>query len=193
MRHNYFLLKTAFPTDGWCMENTGINSALNDMIERGQLSQRKLDELIRLKSIVDGYAKTAYVSGEEAELLKERYGAYPDIRTWGDYFQCEIAAQFFDLEEQAFAKIVDTVRFDLISAIMIFHEKKESFFQMVEEEAIAAHAISREEWGQKEEEWVQLQILSRYYQEMGLAQAEVSSMDRQWFDSFLADRGSVAG
>lgn len=175
------------------METNGINPVLNDMVERGQLGERKILELLRLKEIVDRFATVHYVPEEQAAELEKRYGARPDILTWGDYFQTEIASRFFDLQDDDFLRIIDTVRFDLISAVMIFQGKSPDFFEKIEEEAINAWDISREEWSENEEEAVHLQILSKYYAELGLKSCILSEEDRQWFEGFVDHRDTAVG
>ncbi len=175
------------------MENTQINPVLRDMVSRGQLNQDKISELVRLKGIVDRFASVLYVSDEEALSLEKKYGASPDIKTWGDYFQSEIASRFFDLSLPDFIRIVDTVRFDLISSVMIFQGKSPDFFEKVEEDAISAWSRDRENWSEQDEEAAHLQILSRYFAEMSLHEHVISEDDQNWFNSFVDSSESRAG
>lgn len=162
------------------------------MIKRGQLSQSKLTDLCFVKKFVDGVATTDYVGDLEAKQLKETYGAFPDVLTWGDYFQTEIASDFFDSPDDEFHKIIQTVRFDLIAAIKIFHGKPAQFFEIVKERALEAGSRPEEQWSGDDEEAVHLGILCRYFEEMGLDRATVSEEDLQWFDTFsIANANAV--
>lgn len=167
------------------MEINGINPELNDMMLRGQLSGRKIAELVRLKELVDRFAQTMYVPGKEMAELKERFGVEPNIQTWGDYFQTEIASQYFQAADDEFIRLVDTVRFDLISAIKIFKDKSASFCNQVQSDGLTVFGMPREEWQVQHEEAAHMHILLQYYQEMGLEKTQLSVEDESWFDGFM--------
>lgn len=175
------------------MEINGLNPQLNDMLLRGQLSGKKIKELLRLKEIVDRFASERYVPESELADLKKKYGVEPDIITWGDYFQTEVASLYFALNDRDFATIVDTVRYDLISAIKIFTDRSDEFLASVESNGLAVHGKDREEWSEIEEEQAHLYILSRYFQELGLAQSHVSAEDEEWFQTFLGQSRYATG
>jgi hypothetical protein len=168
------------------MEIKGLNPELNDMVLRGQLSGRKLAELIRLKEIADRFATCNYVSEEELAVLVDKYGTGPDIVTWGDYFQTEVGSQYFAHSDPDFATIVDTIRFDLISAVKIFQGKSPAFLEKVQTDGLAAYGTPREEWTSVEEERAHLYILLNYFRELGMAETCLSSEDEKWFEGFLA-------
>lgn len=163
---------------------TNINPELNDMVKRGQLSPHKIQELQRLKGIVDRFAMTRFVSEEELVSLVEKFGVEPDIQTWGDYFQTEIASRFFDLADDDFTRIVDTIRFDMISATMIFQGKSERFLRKVESDGLIAYG-SDTPWTDREEESAHLYILMQYYLEMGLEETLIAQEDMDWFNQFV--------
>ena len=167
------------------MEINGLNPELNDMVLRGQLSGRKIAELIRLKEIGDRFATRKYVSEEELAVLVDKYGTGPDIVTWGDYFQTEIGSQYFAHSDADFATIVDTVRFDLISAVKIFQNKSPEFYSKVDSDGLAAYGVPRDQWTEVEEEQAHLYILLNYFRELGLDQAELSTEDEDWFSGFV--------
>lgn len=175
------------------MEINGLNRELNDMVLRGQLSGRKIAELIRLKEIADQFATRNYVSDEELAVLIEKFGTGPDIMTWGDYFQTEIGSEYFAHTDADFATIVDTVRFDLISAVKIFQGKSEEFLQTVESNGLAAYGAPRDQWTEVEEEQAHLYILLNYFRELGMDRTRLSARDEEWFSGFLgADRKNAA-
>lgn len=167
------------------MEINGINPELNDMLLRGQLSGRKIAELVRLKETVDQFAQTMYVPGKEMAELKERFGVEPNIQSWGDYFQTEIASQYFQVEDVEFIRLVDTVRFDLISAIKIFQGKPEEYCRSIQAQGLTSFGTQRENWDRSHEEDAHMYILLQYFQEMGLAQCQLSVEDESWFEGFM--------
>lgn len=176
------------------MEIRGLNPELSAMALRGQLSGRKLADLIRLREIVDRFATCRYVSEDALKKLVERFGVGPDIVSWGDYFQTEIASLYHSLSDGEFSGIVDTVRFDLIAASKIFAGKPEEFFASVESNGLAAYGCDRESWGPEEEEQAHLYILLQYYRELGLDKATLSAQDEEWFAGFVSgDRRHAAG
>lgn len=176
------------------MEINGLNRELNDMVLRGQLSGRKIAELIRLKELADRFATRKYVSEEELAVLVEKFGTGPDILTWGDYFQTEVGSEYFAHTDEDFATIVDTVRFDLISAVKIFKAKSEEFQQQVHDDGMAAYGKPRDEWTPVEEEQAHLYILLNYFRELGMSTTVLSVEDETWFEGFLGQQngGAVA-
>lgn len=176
------------------MEINGLNRELNDMVLRGQLSGRKIAELIRLKEIADTFATQNYISDEELGVLIEKFGTGPDIMTWGDYFQTEIGSEYFAHNDADFSTIVDTVRFDLISAVKIFQGKSEDFLQKAQENGMAAYGMPRDEWTEVEEEQAHLYILLNYFRELGMDRTVLASEDEEWFSGFLgSDRKNAVG
>ena len=188
------LLINPFPAERKGMERNekGINPALNDMILREQLSAEKISELIRLREIVERFAMSPYLSAKETDNLEERYGARPDVQTWGDYFQTEIASRYFDLEDEDFSRIIDTVRFDLISAVMIFRDKPAEFLDYIYREGIRVQDTLPENWTEDQEEAAHLFILRNYFLEMNLEECVLNSEDSKWFEGFVGESGARA-
>lgn len=171
------------------MEINGLNRELNDMVLRGQLSGRKIAELIRLKEVADRFATCKYVSEEELAVLIEKFGTGPDILTWGDYFQTEVGSEYFAHTDDDFATIVDTVRFDLISAVKIFQGKPEKFLNQVHDDGMAVYGMPRDQWTPVEEEQAHLYILLNYFRELGMHATMLSAEDDSWFEGFLGKDG----
>lgn len=170
-----------------------INPALNEMIERGQLSARKIADLIRVRAIVERFATRTYLAADEVEQLKARYGAEPDVVSYGDYFQTEVASRYFHLEDAEFSRIVDTVRFDLISAVKIFRGKPEAFFDAVLAAGEAAYRVEQASWSQEQEEAAHLFVLCNYFRDLGLTGAVLAPADEEWFGGFLNDASVAVG
>lgn len=169
------------------MEIQGLNSELNEMLMRGQLSGKKIAELVHLKEYVDRLASTNYIAGKEMASLKDKFGVEPAIQTWGDYFQTELASQYFDLSDLDFEKIVQTVRFDLISSIKIFSEKSNEFNQTVYENGITVYGMNKDDWDEDQQEAAHLYILLQYFKDMGLKKENIELKDEIWFDTFVRD------
>ncbi len=155
------------------------------MVQRGQFSPNKIDELKRLYTLVDGYAGAPYLSEEEVVRLTERFGAAPDILTWADYFQTEVGSRYFMVTDEEFTKIVDTVRYDLISAVLIFQGKSAEFLEEVEANGLIARSMDPALWGLAEEEAAHLYILKEYFLNMGLERAILPEADLEWFNTFV--------
>jgi len=163
------------------------------MITAGQFTGRKLADLIRLKELVDRFAGRQYVPEEEVKALKERFGEEPDILTWGDFFQTEVGSRYFQVTDEEFTRVVDTVHFDLISSSLIFTGKDEVFTQMVSQDGLAVYGIDRGEWTEEQAEQAHLYILLQYFQEMALDESRVTAADRTWFDTFVSHASYAIG
>lgn len=172
------------------LEIQGLNPTLMDMVMRGQLSAARIAMLVRLREMVDSMAGSSWVSDAEAEELKSKFGAYPEIRTFGDYFQTELASAHFDRTDEDFEKILSTVRFDLIAAALIFDGKPASFLERVQSEALAARG-SDAAWTEEQEEAVHLDILRGYFENMKLSARKISAVDRTWFEGFARAEEAV--
>lgn len=175
------------------VEIKGLHPQLRGMVLRGQLSARKIVALLELREMVDRIAREPRVSPREAAELELKYGASPEIITWGDYFQTEVAAGYFDRTDEEFERTCDTVHFDLISAILVFGNKPSEFRQAVREEALIVGGLEPEIRTEEEKEMEHLGILLQYYEEMNLEKAELSDSDREWFDGFVEIARSRAG
>lgn len=152
---------------------------------RGQLSGRKIASLIELGEVVNRFAVTNFVSDKEIQKIEERYGAKPEIITWADYFQTETASRYFELTDDEFVRVTDTIRFDLVSAVMIFKNKDDELKEQIRVEALVADGIEREYWTENEEQASHMGILLQYFEQMGLDQAKVSETDQRWFEGFI--------
>lgn len=168
-----------------------LNPELFDMMRRGQLSANKILNLISLRELVDKFASKPFLEEEKLQEIKERTGVEPDILTWGDYFQTEIASRYFDKADSEFSKIVDTIRFDLISAHLIFSDKPDYFVDSVRGQALVSKSIDSSFWTLEDEENVHLEILLDYYHQMGIGEKPLSISDRVWYESFELKQEAV--
>ncbi len=168
-----------------------LNPELFDMMRQGKLSANKILALISLQGIVDKFACKPFLEEEKLAEIKERTGVEPDILTWGDYFQTEVASRFFDKTDADFSQIVDTIRFDLISSHLIFSDKPDYFTDSVRGQALVSRSIDTSFWTMGDEENVHLEILLDYFQQMGLGDKPLSISDRVWYESFELKQEAV--
>ncbi len=167
-----------------------INPEIEDMILHKKLSPRKIRNLIEIKNMVERLSSKNYLSAEEVADLEKKFHVAPDIITWGDYFQTEIASQHWEKEDAEFEKITQTIEFDLIAATMIFHDKPENFFRVAEQNKYEAMGKNPSEWTPRDEENYHLGILYDYYRQMGLSFARLSARDFEYFEQF-ADKKAI--
>jgi len=167
------------------VEIKGLHSQLRGMVHRGQLSARKIVALLELHDMVERIAPGPRVSEREAAILEAKYGARPEIITWGDYFQTEVASRYFDYNDEEFERICDTVHFDLISSLLIFKDKSKEFKQAVREEALVVSGLDAELRNENEKQAEHLGILLQYFDEMNLEKAELKEEDQAWFEGFV--------
>ncbi|MDZ4726814.1 MAG: hypothetical protein SH817_11710 [Leptospira sp.] len=161
-----------------------VNPELLPMIKQGLLSPEKLALLVELYDIVDRFSTTLFTDEETQIKLKDQFGVLPDIITWGDYFQTEVASRYFLENEDSFRKIVDTIRFDLISAHLIFSGKPEYYKNRVRGEALVSKGIDASFLKAEDEESIHLEILLDYFENLGLSEIPLSLQDKIWYEGF---------
>ncbi|MCB1173446.1 MAG: hypothetical protein KDK39_07775 [Leptospiraceae bacterium] len=167
------------------MEINGLNPELNTMLNQGQLSGSKIAHLIQLRTFVDQLAVRQYVPANEMAELKKRFGTAPNVSSWGDYFQTELASTWFEADDTEFKKILDTVRFDLIAAAQIFLDKDDRFCAAVEANGLAAYGKDAADWDASDEESAHLYILLQYYTDMQLDSERLTQSDLDWYHQHL--------
>ncbi|WCL48861.1 hypothetical protein [Leptospira sp. GIMC2001] len=165
-------------------QKSELNPELFEMVRTGKLSSSKILGLIHLKSLVDSYATKPFVENEKLEEIKAKFGVYPDIISWGDYFQTEIASRYFDETDERFKTILETIRFDLVSANLIFAGKPDNFRDRVRSEALISKSIDSYLWSFENEENVHLEILLDYYENLGLGEKPLPTSERIWYEGF---------
>ncbi len=166
----------------------GIHPELLTMIRQGLLSPSKVRQLIHLKETVDRFATRLFAEEATQVELEKLYGSRPDIITWGDYFQTEVASRFFLESEESLQKICDTIRFDLVSAHLIYSGKPEYFKKGIRSEATVSKGIDSCLWNLEQEESAHLEILLDYFENLGLGEKPISVQDKAWYESFQLDQ-----
>ncbi len=163
----------------------GLHPQLQPLVDRGQLTAKKIVALLELKEMVEKFASVPFIPEEEVKELEKKYGTKPEILTWGDYFQTEIASRYFYYSDEDFLKIIDTIRFDIISSIMIFKNKSEEFKKRIKEESLIINGLEKEQLTEEDEQILHLSILLQYYEDMGLENSTISKEDMEWFENFI--------
>lgn len=160
-----------------------INESIMTMVNDGTLGIERVKSLIYIKTFIDRISTKNYIEEESARELERKYGVRPNIVTWGDYFQTEIATSLAVLSDEEFNKALDTLKFDMVAGWFIFCEKERDFFEWVDathEEIIRAKDSG---YTQEEEEILHLKILKEYYVNLGLVN-NFTDAEMQWFNGF---------
>jgi len=160
-----------------------INRAVIPVINEGEVSYARLTNLIYIKELIDRIAATKFVDDSAVSELQKKYGVKPDIITWGDYFQSQMAAAFRDKSDPEFIKAVETVKFDMISSYLIFSEKGPEFFEWVRDSYYAVLMEGDDYSHEDEAEIKHLKILMDYYTEIGIAD-RFTEAEMSWYSTF---------
>jgi hypothetical protein len=165
-------------------QNSELNPELFEMVRTGKLTSSKILGLIYLKNLINQYSTKPFLENEKLEEIKNKFGVYPDIITWGDFFQTEIASKFFDQDDVKFQTILDTIRFDLVSSYLIFQGKPDNFKDRIRSEALIAKSIDSYLLSFDNEENIHLEILLDYYENLGLGEKPLLNSEKIWYESF---------
>lgn len=160
-----------------------LNDALMPMVNEGMLSMDRIMELISLRDFIDRISTKEYISRRLVEQLKEACGEAPDVVTWGDYFQTELASSMKDSSDETFEKAIAIVRFDMMSSLEIFQNKSKEFFDWIDEQYYLTASRGGHTVKPADEESVQLKIMKDYYVQMGLVDC-CTPAEKRWFASY---------
>jgi hypothetical protein len=160
-----------------------INESLLPMISDGSLGIDRINSLIYIKEFIDRISSKNYLDEATACDLEKKYGVRPNIVTWGDYFQTEMATSLQVIPDEEFLRAVETLKFDMVASWVIFCEKDDAFFDWVDSthEMIAENKASN--YTEEEEEILHLKILKDYYVGLGLVNNFTDS-EIHWFSAF---------
>ncbi|RME90760.1 MAG: hypothetical protein D6767_06365 [Candidatus Hydrogenedentota bacterium] len=164
-------------------KHANLNPVLADMVAHNQLSEAKVESLVALKKFIDRMAQTAFISEEEKEASIKKFGTLPDILTWGDYFQTEIASEHWEKSDEEFTRIVQTIVFDVIASALIFTGKPKSFLDNIREKYYIALG-KKSLQGKQDEESLHLGILLEYFEQMQLDMKTLTETDFHYFEEF---------
>ena len=159
-----------------------INDVILELLNESKISVSRLHSLIYIKEFIDRIASKKYLETKDVESLKKQYGVSPNIVTWGDYFQTELASSLLKLSDEEFEKALATIKFDMISSYIIFSEKEKDFFEWIERNRNAIDE-EKELLSEEEEEIIHLKILKDYYIDLGILD-NFTPEERMWYNSF---------
>jgi len=158
-----------------------INPAIEDMISQKKLSPQKIELLASLKEYVDRISGTTYLPELELIKIEKQFGVKPDIITWGDYFQTQVASDHWEKSDADFEKITETIYYDLVASVMIFEKKEDAFINDIETQYYQICEKKQDEMSPEDQEIFHLKILKDYYIHMKL---KISAFSNEDFDFF---------
>ena len=164
-----------------------LNPELDIFITKKKLSKLKIKELIFIKKFIDRLAVKPYINDETLVKIKHKFGVLPDITTWGDYFQTEIATEHWEKTDYEFYKIIQTVIYDIIISAMIFYKKDEQSIEQFTKFKWLALGGSLHETFESNEELDHFNILFSYYENMGLDLSLLQKEDFIFLSKFRLD------
>ena len=129
-----------------------INESILSMVNDNSMSIGRINSLIYIKEFIDRIASKHYLTEEAAVELEQKYGVRPNIITWGDYFQTEMATSLMILPDDEFLKAVETLNFDMVASWIIFSEKDGVFFKWVDDMHATITACKSAGFTEEEEE-----------------------------------------
>lgn len=161
-----------------------INESILHMVNDGKLSMRRIHGLIYIKDFLDRVSTKKFIDEAAVLELEKKYGVRPNIITWGDYFQTQIAASLQEVSEEEFERALEILKFDIIASYTIFSEKDSSFFEWVELTYMAITNYQYSGFTEEEKEIIHLKILMDYFNNAGIID-NFNESEMQWFNGFL--------
>jgi hypothetical protein len=163
-----------------------LNDALMPLVSEGKLSVQKVNDLIQIKEFVDRVSTKKYLVPETIDSLIQRFGQSPDVVTWGDYFQTDLAMAAINTVDEEFSRIVDTVRFDIIASWDIFSNSAKNLEEWVRETSQVLWLSGKDEalYDENDKEISHLKILLDYYHDLGL-NGNFYESELIWYHSYF--------
>lgn len=163
-----------------------LNDSIIPVLSDGKISISKMKSLIHLKEFIDRISTNEYISRKTVQSIENRYGEIPDVITWGDYFQTELAMSSLTMNDEDFDKTVDTIRFDVMAAWDIFSSNTIEFQHWVDEMSQKIWILGKEDDNHSEEEReiVHLKILLDYYNDLGI-NGNFYESELIWYHNFF--------
>jgi hypothetical protein len=160
-----------------------LNETLMPMVNDGSLSVERINSLAYIKEFIDRIASKHYLDEATAAELEAQFGVRPNLISWGDYFQTEMATSLLVLPDEEFHRAVETLKFDMVASWVIFCEKDGYFFEWVDDMHASITDRKSSSFTEEEEEILHLKILKEYYVGLGLVNRFTES-EMQWFSAF---------
>lgn len=160
-----------------------ITGALLPVINENGMTASRLMHLIHMRDFIDRISSNNYINDEALRNIEKKFGVYPDIITWGDFFQAELATTLRNASDEEFFTAFETVKFDMISSYMIFNGKGPEFFEWLENSSSWLAAKEEAEYTEEDKEIRHLRILMDYYLELGI-NGSFTDAELKWHSSF---------
>jgi hypothetical protein len=160
-----------------------FNEPIISMMNDGNLSIERMNNLIYIKTFIDRISSKNYIEEDAARELEKKYGVRPNIITWGDYFQTEMATSLMVVSDEEFNRALVTLKFDMAASWTIFCEKEQAFFDWVENTYQEITHAKSDNYTEEEEEILHLRILMEYYTNLGLVN-NFTEAEMKWFAGF---------
>lgn len=160
-----------------------LNNSVMPLVNSGNINMLKINQLILLKEFIDRNSANSYLSEDCISDITQKYGTPPDVQTWGDFFQSEVAQDAYSYDDEEFMKTITTIKFDIMSAYEIFSEQKFEFFDWIEKNFADIVNNDTDDYTEEEKEILHLKILKDYYINMGLKNS-FTPEEILWYGSF---------
>ena len=160
-----------------------VNQSILPLVADGAISVARVSALAYVKDFIDRIAGREYLGEDAAREIEGRYGVRPDVVTWGDYFQTEMATSLLVLSDEEFERAVETLRFDMVASWIIFSGKDASFMEWVDGAYDAVIRLDSADLGEEEEEILHLKVLKDYYTDLGI-RGRFTESEMEWFVRF---------
>jgi hypothetical protein len=169
-----------------------LNDSVMQLVSDGKISLEKMHKLIEFKNFVDRVSDRDYISAETTASLISRFGVAPDLITWGDYFQTDLAVSAVENDDAEFDAILDTVRFDIMAAWDICSSNGPEFFEWVDTAATELWLTGKDtaEYDDEEKELAHLKVLADYYTGMEL-NGNFYESEFIWYHAFFEAQKQV--
>lgn len=160
-----------------------ITEAVLPVINESGISSERLMHLIYLRDFINRISSRNYLNDEDLTKIYAKYGVLPDIVSWGDFFQAELATTLRTAADDEFFKAYEAVKFDMISSYKIFKDKGREFFEWVENSFNWIAGKEQVLFSDEDKEILHLKILMDYYLELGI-NGEFTDSELYWHTSF---------
>jgi len=160
-----------------------INEGIIPMVNDGLFSMKRIMNLIYIKEFIDRISSRSYLEDKDIGSIFQRFGVKPDVLTWGDYFQTELAISLSSMTDEEFDRALETVQFDMMAACIIFSGKDKAYFDWVE--ITWMEIVNTKDSGHTEDEKdiIHLKIMMDYYVNLGLID-DFTPAEKEWFSLF---------
>jgi hypothetical protein len=188
IKYGFILIKSV--NEGNFMEKI-LNDSIMPLVSNGHLSMHSIRELISIKEFIDRVSTKKYIIDDTSDLIMSRLGTAPDIITWGDFFQSDLAMVATTSEKEEFDRIIGTVRFDIMSAWDIFSSASPELVIWIREKSAELTGSGKEvsQYTEEEQEMFHLGILHDYFFDLGI-NGNFYESELMWYHGFFDDQAT---